>query len=106
VLKRIENMSFETKYNNRKKFLEGELNIKKHSKNKLVKEICTLQKEKEDLEAEIEYLVNYYKYIDYDERMKMNISFDKKKGKREEDSNFILTTKIQVSYILNRIYFL
>jgi hypothetical protein len=100
-LHKIENISLENKLNSKRKFLEEMIKEKRVEKNKLVKDINRLHRERDDLEAEIEVLNNLDHFASIEEQIKMRgINQEVQKTRSMDEENFMLLKKLKVNYFI------
>lgn len=83
--------------NHLKKGLEEKLKDKKEEREALFQDMFTVHKEIEDLTIEIEFLDNYVKYTDNEERNRMmgTSPFERRKTRRDTDFNFAMISMVQ-----------
>ena len=70
---RAENQGYEIQLEKKRKIMEEKKKELKLEKNKMKKLISTIQKDTEDLRISIEFLSNFDKYFDMQERMKKSL---------------------------------
>jgi hypothetical protein len=90
-------LAFEARLNQDREKLEEHLNNKKKEQKRFIHQVRVAQKEIEELDIDIDFLSNYNKYTDMDERAHNSSFFEKnKKTKKKEDvQTFSIISKIQ-----------
>lgn len=99
----------EARLNHKKKYLEDRIAKKKLEKKETVHEIVNLSSEIENLHVEIQYLVNYVKYADQEEKDRINMTSLNRKGGRynsNDDEVFTVMSILQVNHNIYQIYLL
>jgi len=96
-LQKMEHISYENNLNNKRKFYEEMIKEKKEAKNDFVYDINRLIKERDDLEAEIEFLNNLDRFASVEEQMKMRgLNNELQKTRSIDEEHFLLLKKLKV----------
>ena len=97
-LQKIEHISIEYKLNNKRKFLEEMIKEKREEKNNLIKDLNKLNKERDDLEADIEFLNNFDQFLPVEDQIKMKgINNEVKKSRMVDEQHFLLLKRLNVT---------
>ena len=96
-LQKIENISVENKLNYKRKFFEEMIKEKREEKNNLIKELNRLSKERDDLEADIEFLNNFDQFLPVEDQIKMRgMNSEVKKSRNVDEQHFLLLKRLNV----------
>lgn len=98
-LHKIENITLENNLNNKRKIYDEMIKEKRQEKTNLVKDINRLSKERDNLEAGIEFLNNLDHYASVEEQIKMRgINQELQRTRSIDEENFILLKKLKVNF--------